>query len=264
MTEWTVRPPVWISANPTLENYLAIFGERIGATGTGVEGQVQLTLTVVGGVITPAMPAILNSVLAAGSTTLAAVFIGYLAAYAISRFRTGGAFLYIFVLATRMLPPVGIVIPLLVFFTFFALVDTLGGLFIIYLGIHVAFVIWIVRGFIDDVPIEIEESAKLDGMGKWSILFKVTFPLVKGGLAAAALFVFILTWTEFGVALIMTRADATTIPIQLLKYSFGGGPALGPISALSVIVIIPVIILGYVIQKQMVRGLSMGAIKGAR
>ena len=251
-SEWFARPVVWISETPSLQSYNAIFGLPAP------------DISVVGGVLVDASKAIINSGIVAGSTTIVAVIIGYMAAYSISRYRTGGATLYFFVLTTRMMPPVAILIPLLVFFTTVQLVDSLAGLIIIYTGINVAFVIWIVRGFIDDLPREIEEQAALDGVSKWAIPFKIVLPLVKGGLAASALFVFILSWTEFGVALILTRAAATTIPVQLLKYQSAAGSALGPMAALSTLAVIPVIIVGYLIQKQLVRGLSMGSIRGRK
>ena len=248
--DWFARPVVWISAKPTLENYAAIFGLP------------SPNIVNVGGVLVPALRPLINSAVTAVGTTALAVVIGYLAAYSISRYKTGGASVYFFVLTTRMLPPVAVLIPLLVFFTTFALVDSIPGLIIIYLGVNVGFVIWIVRGFVDEIPKEVEEAAALDGVSRWAIPFKIVLPLVKGGLAAAALFVFILSWTEFGVALILTRAQAITLPIQLLKYSAAVGTAYGPMAALSVLAVIPVIIFGYLIQKQLVRGLSMGAIRG--
>ena len=250
--EWFVIPVVWISQHPTLDSYAAIFGLPAPS------------ITVVGGVLIPSFYAFRNSLIAAIGTTLSAVAIGYLGAYSISRYKTGGAVTYFFVLTSRMLPPVAVVIPLLVFFQTLTLVDTIYGLVLIYLGVNVAFVIWIVRGFIDDVPKEVEEAAALDGVRKWVIPFRIILPLIKGGLAASALFVFILSWTEFGVALLITQTASTTIPVQLFKYEFGGGPALGPMSALSVTAVIPVIVLGYLIQKQLVRGLSMGSIRGRR
>jgi len=250
--EWFARPVVWIPAHPSLDSYAAIFGLPAPS------------ITVVGGVLVPSFYAFRNSLLAAIGTTVAAVAIGYMGAYSISRYKTGGAVTYFFVLTSRMLPPVAVVIPLLVFFQTLTLVDTVEGLVLIYLGVNVAFVIWIVRGFIDDVPKEVEEAAALDGVTKWSIPFRIILPLVKGGLAASALFVFILSWTEFGIALILTQYNSTTIPVQLFKYEFGGGPALGPMAALSTLAVIPVIILGYIIQKQLVKGLSMGSIRGRR
>ncbi len=248
--DWFARPVVWIPAKPTLENYEAIFGLPAP------------NIVAVGGVLVPALRPLINSTVTAVGTTALAVIIGYMAAYSISRYKTGGASVYFFVLTTRMLPPVAVLIPLLVFFTTFALVDSIPGLIIIYLGVNVGFVIWIVRGFIDEIPKEVEEAAALDGVSRWTIPFKIVLPLVKGGLAAAALFVFILSWTEFGVALILTRFQATTLPIQLLKYQAAIGTAYGPMAALSVLTAIPVIIFGYLIQKQLVRGLSMGAIRG--
>jgi multiple sugar transport system permease protein len=250
--EWFVTPAVWISAHPSLDSYAAIFGLDAPS------------ITRVGGTLVPSFYAFRNSILAAVGTTLSAVIIGYLGAYSISRYKTGGAMTYFFVLTARMLPPVAVVIPLLVFFQSLSLVDTIYGLVLIYIGVNVAFVIWIVRGFIDDIPKEIEEAAALDGVRKWAIPFRIVMPLVKGGLAASALFVFILSWTEFGIALILTQYKSTTIPVQLFKYQFGAGPALGPMAALSTLAVLPVIILGYIIQKQLVRGLSMGSIRGRR
>ena len=171
--------------------------------------------------------------------------------------------MYLFVLLTRMFPPIACAIPILVMFSSLRLVDTHLALIILYTGFSVAFVIWMMKGFIDEVPREIEEAAKIDGYSDWQIVWRITAPLVAGGLAASALLVFILNWCEFLFALIFTHTEAITIPVYLMIISQAiHGMLYGPMTALSTIAVIPTIIFGYIIQRHLVRGLTFGAVRG--
>jgi multiple sugar transport system permease protein len=249
--EWFAKPPVWISNSMTLDNYKVLIYP--------VE-----SISRMGGFSTPAVKPIVNSLIIAIFATVIATVAGFLAAYSISRYQTGGAQLFIFILQTRMLPPIAIAIPLLLMYSTLGLVDRHIGLIIMYAGVTLSYVVWMMKGFIDEIPVEIEEAAILEGYSEWEILFRVIFPLVRGPLLASGLFVLILNWGEFLFALIFTHSEAFTVPVQLQKYFSNMGLMLGPVSALSVLATIPVVILGYLIQKHFVRGITFGAVKGGK
>ncbi|MFQ5998797.1 MAG: ABC transporter permease subunit, partial [Candidatus Bathyarchaeia archaeon] len=251
-TEWFARPPVWITSNPTFANWVKIFIPTVLEEAYSP-----------GATITTAVKPIINSLIVAGGATILAAFVGFLAAYSISRYRTGGGGLQFFTLTTRMLPPIAVLIPLVAYFNMLRLFDTLIGLALLNAAISIAFFMWMMKSFIDELPREIEEAALLHGMSHWGVVFRIVLPLVKGGLLASALFVFIFIWHDFIAALTLTTTDAAfTIPVQLIKYQFSGGVQLGIMSALSTVAIIPVLIFGYIIHRHFVRGLTLGAVKG--
>ncbi len=166
------------------------------------------------------------------------------------------------ILQLRMFPPIAIMIPIMIMWAAFALVDTLPGLVLIYGVVTFAFVVWLMKSFFDDIPRELDEAAIVDGSSYWGAFFKVVLPLSKGGLAATALFVFILNWSDFLVALLLTNEKWTTIPVFLNRLvSAETGAQYGPKAALGLIALIPVLIFGIAIQRYLVRGLTFGAIK---
>ena len=209
-----------------------------------------------------AIPYIQNSIIAATGGTLLALFVGVLAAYGIARFRSGGRMLPFQILQLRMFPPIAIIIPLLFMFVYLQLWDTLWGLIILYGAVTFPFVVWLMRSFFQEVPREISDAAIVDGCTHWGAFFKVVLPQVKGGLAATALFVFILNWSDFLIALVMTQDRARTAPVFLQALQSGSaGQEYGKQAALAVILILPPAIFGLAIQKYLVRGLTFGAIK---
>jgi multiple sugar transport system permease protein len=244
-------PPSLIPENGTVDNYLALFRAE-NPVGT-VAAMVQ--------VAEPVNLSFLNSFIIVPLATFFSVLIGFLAAYAVSRFRVGGNFMPFFVLTTRMFPPVAFAVPLLVYFRALGLIDTRLGMILIYTGFTVAYSLWMIKGFIEGVPQHIEEAAILDGASPWKVLFTITLPLIKGGLASTALFVFILNWTEFLYALIFTSIDAITVPVQLSLYVGAVGRFYGPQAALGVIASLPVVIVGYIIQRHLVTGFTFGLIR---
>jgi multiple sugar transport system permease protein len=166
------------------------------------------------------------------------------------------------ILQLRMFPPIAIMIPVMIMWAAFRLIDTWYGLVLIYGVITFPFVVWLMKSFLDDVPREQDEAAIVDGSSHWSAFFKVVLPLVKGGLATTALFVFILNWSDFLVALLLTNKDWVTIPVFLNRLvSAETGQQYGPKAALGVVAAIPPIIFGIMIQQYLVRGLTFGAIK---
>ena len=209
-----------------------------------------------------AIPYIENSIIAATGGTLLALVVGVLAAYGIARFRAGGRMLPFQILQLRMFPPIAIIIPLLFMFVYLHLWDTLWGLVILYGAVTFPFVVWLMRSFFQEVPREISDAAIVDGCTHWGAFFKVVLPQVKGGLAATALFVFILNWSDFLIALVMTQDNARTAPVFLQALQSGSaGQEYGKQAALAVILILPPAIFGLAIQKYLVRGLTFGAIK---
>lgn len=209
-----------------------------------------------------AIEPIQNSLIAASGGTILAVVIGVLAAYGIARFRAGGRMLPFQILQLRMFPPIAIIIPLLFMFVYLRLWDTLWGLVILYGAVTFPFVVWLMRSFFQEVPRELSDAAIVDGCTHWGAFFKVVLPQVKGGLAATALFVFILNWSDFLIALVMTQDNARTAPVYLQSLQSGSsGQEYGKQAALAVILILPPAIFGLAIQKYLVRGLTFGAIK---
>ncbi|NQU12730.1 MAG: carbohydrate ABC transporter permease [Desulfobacteraceae bacterium] len=265
--EWTARPPVWFPPKPIIDNYSVMFtGELFMRPGGayGEEGAITgAAAKALKYIIQPAYPQLINSLIIACLGTLIAIIVAYLAAYGISRYKTGGTFMYLFILTTRMFPAYGIAIPFVVIYSNLGLMDNRYALAAIYASGTFAFAVWMLRSFIDDIPIELEEAAMIDGCSRWGVIFKVTLPLVRGGLLAAALFLFILNWGEFLLASVFTYKSAVTAPVQLQKYFATSGYLYGPMAAQSILSIIPVVIFAYIIQKHLVRGLTFGAIKGS-
>ena len=249
--EWQKFPPTVIPEDPTLNNYLLLVNPELPT------GSASFMLRVT----EPVTKSFINSFIIVPIATLISAIIGFLAAYGVSRYRVGGAFMPFFVLTTRMFPPVAFAVPLLVYYQNLKLIDTRLGMILIYAGFTVAFSLWMMKGFIDAVPRSVEEAAILDGASRWRVLFTITLPLVKGGLAATALFVFILNWTEFLYALIFTSTRSITVPVQLSHYVGAVGRFYGPQAALGVVASIPAVILGYLIQHHLVTGFSFGLIR---
>jgi multiple sugar transport system permease protein len=239
----------WFPEDPTFDNYTNIFG--IQGSGTFLTSASR-----------DASGPIFTSLITAIGGTLLALAIGILAAYGIARWRAGGRVLPFQILQLRMFPPVAIIIPILIMWVYLGLWDTRWGLIIIYGAVTVAFVVWLMRSFFQEVPREISEAAIVDGCTHWSAFWKTELPLVKGGLAATALFVFILNWSDFLIALILTQEKALTAPVFLNSLSSSGsGQEYGRQAALAMILIVPPVLFGLAIQRYLVRGLTFGAIK---
>jgi multiple sugar transport system permease protein len=166
------------------------------------------------------------------------------------------------ILQLRMFPPMAILIPVMIMWSAFKMIDTWYGLVLVYGVITFPFVVWLMKSFFDEVPRELDEAAIVDGSSNWGAFVKVVLPLVKGGLASTALFVFILNWSDFLVALLLTQRNWPTIPVFLnTLISAEVGAQHGPKAALGLLAVIPPVVFGLMIQKYLVRGLTFGAIK---
>lgn len=203
-----------------------------------------------------------NSLVLASFSTVIAMVLGTLAAYAIERFNTGGQNLAVWIISQRMMPPVTIVFPIFLLYVWLDWVDTFHGLILLYVAFSLPYVIWMMRGYIQDIPLELEESAEVDGCSRWQILWTVVFPMVRTGLFATAVFTFVFVWNDFIFALVLTRTEAVTYTVQVTHYFGGQSNFWSKIAAMSVLGTLPVFFAVASMQRYFVRGLSMGAVKG--
>ena len=203
-----------------------------------------------------------NSFIVAGSSTVLAMFIGTLCAYSLARYRTGGEHLANWIISQRMIPPIAIVFPVFLLFVYLKLVDTFTGVILLYTAFNLPYVIWMMRGYILDIPRALEESALVDGCTRWQVIWKVVLPMSRAGLFATAIFTFVFAWNEFIFALVLTRTEVATYTVQVTHYFGGQSNFWGKISAMSVLGTVPIFIAVAFMQRYLVRGISLGAVKG--
>ncbi|MEJ8570685.1 carbohydrate ABC transporter permease [Microbaculum marinum] len=247
--EWTASGAAlrWWPENPTLDNFRFIFG------GSTSELLVSLDRT--------AWRPILASLLASTFGTLLAMVCGTAAAYAVSRFRAGGN-LPLSLIQLRIFPPMAVLIPVMIMWTFLDLTDTWYGLALIYGIVTLPFAFWLMKTFFDEMPREIEEAALVEGCSRLRVFLKITFPMMLAPFASSALFVFILNWSDYLIALLLTTKDWVTIPVYMASLSSSmTGQLYGAKAALGLIAALPPVILGIAIQRYLVRGLTFGALK---
>lgn len=230
-------PPVWVPGSIQFDNFRILFKDGDAET-------------------------VWNSLFIAGTSTVIAMFLGTICAYSLARFRTGGDNLAVWIISQRMIPPIAIVFPLFLLYVWLGWVDTYHGLIILYVAFNLPYVIWMMRGYIEDIPLELEESALVDGCTRWEVLWKVVFPMARTGLFATAVFTFVFAWNDFIFALVMTRSEVTTYPVQVTHYFGGQSNFWSKIAAMSVLGAAPVFLVVAFLQRYLVRGISMGAVKG--
>ena len=160
-----------------------------------------------------------------------------------------------------MMPPVGVILPLYVIFQKLGLLDSYLGLIIIYTGMNVPLVIWMVRSFMLEIPFEVVEAARMDGVTLWQEIMRMVLPLIVPGLAATALLCFIFTWNEFFFAFNLTTSKAALLSVYISSFKTAEGLFWAKMSAAATATILPVLIAGWAAQRQVVTGLTMGAVK---
>jgi multiple sugar transport system permease protein len=202
-----------------------------------------------------------SSAIIAVCSTLLALFFGSMAAYSISRYKTGGNFLSFWVLSQRMLPPIAIILPIYILMRSLGLMDTYYSIIIMHTLINLPFTIWLMTGFFREVPDSIDEAAKIDGCSIWKAYFRIILPIVTPGLLATGIFCLIASWNEFLFALVLSARTVTTLPVATAFYVTDRDILWGPMTAVGVTAMIPIIIFTLLIQKYLVRGLSYGAVK---
>ncbi|MCK1726464.1 carbohydrate ABC transporter permease [Bradyrhizobium sp. 142] len=230
-------PPLWIPGQIQFSNYYVLFKD--------------------GDVL-----AILNSLIVAGVSSGIAIVLGTLCAYSLARFGTGGENLAMWIISQRMIPPIAVVFPIFLIYVYFGLVDGYFGLILLYTAFNLPYVIWMMRGYIVDVPLELEESALVDGLNRWEVIWKVVFPMVRPGLMATSVFTFVFAWNDFLFALVLTRTEVITFPVMLTHYFGGQSNFWAKIAAMSVLGTLPIFAAVSVMQRYLVRGISLGAVKG--
>jgi len=247
--EWTAtgNALTWWPRNPTLDNFRYIFGES----------STELIATLERTAGRPILASLISSVFG----TLIAMSVGTSAAYGVSRFGSGKN-LPLALIQLRLFPPLAVMIPVMVMWTFLGLVDTWYGLSLVYGIVTLPFAFWLMKTYFDDMPIEIEEAALVEGCSRFRVLTRVTLPMMIGPLASSALLVFILNWSDYLIALMLTTRDWVTIPVYMASLSSSmTGQLYGAKAALGIIAAVPPVILGILIQKHLVRGLTFGALK---
>jgi multiple sugar transport system permease protein len=239
---------------PSLKNYRTFFG-------IVKEGEVEV------GKVAPSKSFIIamgKSILMTASVTLLSLLIGTMAAYVLSRYQIAGKDDLLFIiLSTRMLPPIVVLVPLSLLFTNIGLKDTYIGFLLLYTMFNMAFSVWIMKSFFDDVPFSFEEAAMCDGYTRFRAFFKVVLPMVKPGLAATSIFCGILVWNEFLFAIVIGKRKWVFMPATIWQMSYGTeGVVWGMIATSSLIYIVPVIVFVYLVRKQLLRGITFGVIRG--
>ena len=235
-------PPKWFAFEPTLAHYRDAFVERSFAHY----------------LVTSAVVAVLS--------TACALLLGTLAAYGLARFRLPHKLntrVALWILSTRMFPPIVTAVPLFLLMGDLQLLDTWASLVIVYTAFNLPFVVWMMRGFFREIPRELEEAARVDGDSRLGALRRVILPLVTPGLAATAVFCLIISWNEFLFALTLTQTDnAMTLPVGIAGRVTQYEIEWGVMSAAGVVAMIPILIFALSVQRYLVRGLSLGAVKG--
>jgi multiple sugar transport system permease protein len=204
----------------------------------------------------------INSLIVTIASTALTILLATFAAYAFSRFKIRGKDdLLFFILSTRMLPAIVVLIPVFLMFRRLGLGDSHLGLIILYTAFNLSFAVWVLKGFIDEIPIEYEEAAMVDGYTRFQTFWKVIVPQAMTGIAATAVFCFIFSWNEFGFSFIMTKSRAQTVP-PWLPYQMGVlGYDWGAAAAGAFLFIIPALIFTIILRKNLVRGITFGAIR---
>jgi len=203
-----------------------------------------------------------NSAITAGVSTILSVMFGLFAAYAFSRFKIAGkGDLLFFILSTRMLPPVVVTIPIFLLYRQLGLYDTTIGLIILYTVFNLSFSVWLLQGFIDEIPREYEEAALVDGYSRLQAFFKVVLPQTVTGLAATTVFCLIFAWNEYAFAVMLTAQNARTAPPSIPSVLGTGGIEWAQIAAGAMGFLIPVAIVTFALRNYLLRGVTFGAVR---
>lgn len=235
--EWLNEPPVFIPS----ELHWANFTDALFKWG-GLKG-------------------LTDSLIVASLSTLLSLLLGVPAAYAIGRYQTGGDNLSFTVLSILFMPPVAVVIPMYLLWSWLGLLDSYTALILQYTVFNIPFISWVLKGFFEDIPRDMEDSALINGATRWRAFWEIAVPLARPAILAVALLAFIFSWNEFFFAVILTRANVTTLPFILPVLMEGHDVLWGDIAAIATLGALPVVLLAFALQKYLVRGLSFGTLR---
>ncbi len=236
--EADVLPPsLWV-AHPTLENYATVLRQEI-------------------------LRYILDSSVISVATVALCLVIGVPVAYAVVFGRLSNSDnLFFWFLSTTLFPPVAVIVPVFLIFRLAGLLDSVAGMILIYTGFNIPIVIWMTRSFLLDVPRELLESSDIDGSSRLASFFSVVLPLARQGIVSTGLLVFIFVWNEFFFSINLTYIHAAPVPVYMASYMTQEGLFWAKLCAISTLVVLPPMILGWFAQRSLVKGLTMGAVKG--
>jgi multiple sugar transport system permease protein len=236
--DYMALPPVLFPSQPTIVHYTAaLFSYR------GLDG-------------------LINSLIVSISATIASTILGTMMAYSLARFNTGGQHLSFWVLSQRFMPPIAVILPIFLIYRVLRLNDTHFGLIIAYTVITLPVSVWMMYAYFRQLPRSLEDAALVDGCTRWMAFWRVAVPLAMPGIVAAAVFAFIACWTEFFFALLLTSKSAFTLPTVFRAFIGFQGSLYGEASALAIVSLVPSIVLGVLAQRHLVRGLTLGAVRG--
>jgi len=230
-------PPKWYPSHLNFDNYAVLFRDGDAVT-------------------------VWNSLVVAFISTAIAMSLGSICAYSLARFATGGRHLANWIVSQRMIPPIAVVFPIFLLYVWFGLVDTYVGVILLYTVFNLPYVIWMMRGYILDIPRALEESALVDGCNRWQVIWRVVLPMCRAGLSATAIFTFVFAWNDFIFALVLTRTEVATYTVQITHYFGGQSNFWAKISAMSALGTVPIFVAMAFMQRYFVRGISLGAVKG--
>jgi len=269
-----VQVPPKLIFEPTLEGVVFLLTDRSNLSGRRLEeakanadelglfGQVALRSgqTITGP--SDFVGRLTNSLIISIGSTIFAVTLGLFAAYAFSRFEMPGKDdLLFFILSTRMLPAVVVTIPLFLMYRQVGLYDTHAGMILLYTVFNLSLTTWLLKGFIDEIPLEYEEAALVDGYSRFQAFYKIVLPQAATGIAATTVFAFIFAWNEYAFALMLTSQGARTAPPAIATMQGRGGIEWSAIAAGSLAFLIPVVIITFALRKHLLRGVTFGAIR---
>lgn len=269
-TDSIAYPPV-VVFQPTLEGYVNLFTERTRATdemlvaagppATWYDQIARDRGTVISG---PSRygQRFLNSVIIGFGSTALCMVLGTAAAYAFSRFKVPlKDDLLFFILSTRMMPPIAVAIPIFLMFRTLGLNDTHLGMILLYTAVNLSLSVWLLKGFIDEIPIEYEEAALIDGYTRFQAFYKVVLPQAATGIASTAIFCLIFAWNEYAFAVLLTSGTAQTAPPFIPTIIGTGGKDWPAVAAGATIFLVPVMVFTIMLRKHLLRGITFGAVR---
>ncbi len=204
----------------------------------------------------------MNSIVIGFGSTFLAVFLGTLAAYGFSRFKVPlKDDLLFFILSTRMMPPIAVAIPIYLMFRTLGLSDTALGMILLYTAVNISLAVWLLKGFMDEIPAEYEEAAVVDGYSRLQAFWKVVLPQARAGIAATAIFCLIFAWNEYAFALLLTSGEAQTAPPFIPIIIGEGGLDWPAVAAGTTLFLVPIVVFTVLLRNQLLRGITFGAVR---
>jgi multiple sugar transport system permease protein len=231
-------PPKFFGFTPTLDNYRALFQDPSN----------------------PFLDFTINSLIIATGATVFGLLLGLPAAYSIARYKQNG--LGLAILTARIMPGISFLVPLYIIFSRLGMIDTYASLIISHLIVTMPIIVWLMVGFFEDLPRELEEAARVDGAGIVGTFVRISLPLSKAGIVASAILAFIFSWNNFMFSLVLTSVNTKTLPVAVFNFMGYSSINYGAISAAAALITLPVIVLVLFVQRHIVQGLTAGGIKG--